>query len=46
MNPFDNDFFEEDPFESIVKEFFGARPEVNPDIRRYREKVERLRIGF
>jgi len=23
MNPFDNDFFGEDPFEKIVREFFG-----------------------
>jgi len=39
MSPFDDDFFGEDPFESIVKEFFGAGSEVRPDIRRYREKI-------
>jgi len=29
MSPFDNNFFEEDPFENIIKEFFGGGPFEN-----------------
>jgi len=40
MRPFDDDFFDdEDPFEDIIRGFFGARPEIRSDIRRYKEKI-------
>ncbi len=34
-----NFFDDEDPFENIIKEFFGARPEIRPDIKKYRENI-------
>jgi len=39
MSPFDNNFFGEDPFEDLIRGFFGASPEISPDIRRYKEKI-------